>query len=468
MKITFFGAARNVTGSKHLIETNGYKLLLDCGLYQGKRQLANTLNKELPFTAHEIDAVILSHAHLDHCGTLPILVREGFAGKIYATPPTCEIAQYIMADSAFIQEHDAEYFNRHAQRKEDEIEPIYTVEDAKKVAAHFEPVPYFRESGVWTELSENIRFKFYDAGHILGSSIIVVEIKEEGTVKTIAFTGDLGRNNPPILRQHEQIAENTDILLSECTYGDRLHRPLGNVLDDLQRIILSAVKNKSKIIVPAFALGRVQELIYFLHELVDRNLVPLIPIYLDTPLGENITSVFSKYTRYFNQQFFQDFGNKEDTPFLFTNLVYVNSVEESKVINDKKGPLMIIASSGMVEGGRILHHLKNNIEDSNTIVLITGYQAQNTLGRRLQEGVSPVKIFGKEYAVRAKILTLSELSAHADQNDLLSYIGQVPGLQHLFLVHTEPQSAEAFEALAKKSYPELKITIPDMGQAFEL
>jgi len=468
MKIIFFGAAKTVTGSKHLIQSQGYNLLLDCGLYQGRRKVSNELNRKLPFSAGEIDAVILSHAHLDHCGTLPILVRDGFKGKIYCTGATAEIAKYILQDSATIQEQDAIYFNHHLSNNEEPITPIYTNEDVQRVFECFEEVSYFRDSDKWTELNENIRFKLYDAGHILGSSIIYLEIKEEGGVKTLAFTGDLGREYLPILHSPEYIEEKTENLLLECTYGDTIHRPFGDVLSELKAIINRAISKKSKIIVPAFSLGRIQELLYVLHKLIDEKSIPSLPIYLDSPLGENITEVFSKYTNYFDDEFWKDFGNRKESPFLFDNLIYVRSTEESKSLNDLRGPFMVISASGMAEGGRILHHLKRNISDPNNIILITGYQAENTLGRKIKEGISPVKIFGEEYPVKAEVIVLDELSAHADKNDLLTYISRTKDLKRLFLIHTEPLRALSFEKVVKESYPLLSIDIPDMGQSFDI
>lgn len=468
MKITFFGAAKTVTGSKHLIQTQGYNLLLDCGLYQGKRKVSNELNRNLPFQAKEINAVILSHAHLDHCGTLPILAREGFEGKIYCTSATAEIAKYILQDSASIQEQDAGYFNRHIRGGEEPIVPIYTSEDVQRVFEQFETVPYFRDSNKWTELNENIRFKLYDAGHILGSSIIFLEIKEEGRIKTLAFTGDLGREYLPILRSPEYIEEETETLLLECTYGETVHRPFDDVMSELKEIIIRAVRKKSKIIVPAFSLGRIQELIYVLHKLIDEKSIPSLPIYMDSPLGENITEVFSKYTEYFDEEFWKDFGNRRESPFLFNNLVYVQSAEESKSLNDVRGPFIIIAASGMAEGGRILHHLKRNIGDPNNIILITGYQAENTLGRRIQEGVSPVEIYGEKYQVKAEVIVLDELSAHADKNDLLTYVSRTKELKRLFLIHTELPRALSFEKIVKRDFPSMLIDIPDMGQSFDV
>ncbi|OGZ73448.1 MAG: hypothetical protein A2908_04205 [Candidatus Staskawiczbacteria bacterium RIFCSPLOWO2_01_FULL_38_12b] len=468
MKITFYGATQTVTGSKYLIETEGFNLLLDCGMHQGKREVSNQLNKTLAFDARKVNAVILSHTHLDHCGMLPTLVKEGFAGKIYCTAPTADIAKFIMEDNANIQEQDAMYYNKHLPVGQKPIEPIYTQQDVKKTFGHFAPVPYFRLSNAWTQLNENIRFKFYDAGHILGSAVTLLEIKERGLIKRLVFTGDLGRKFLPILRDPEFVQEQAQTIIMECTYGNRIHRPVADLEVDLKNIINEAVKHKSKIIVPAFSLGRTQELIYILHKLTDNKDLPALPIFIDSPLAQKITRVFNAYTSDFDETFWKDFGEKGEKAFLFKNLITTASIEESKSINNKKGPLIIIAGSGMCEGGRILHHLKNNIEDPNNIILITGYQAQNTLGRRLQEGVSPVKIYGQEYAPKAKVITLDELSAHADQKDLLSYVEHIKELKSVFLVHTEMPEAMAFKGLVQKEFPLLKVEIPSLGGEYNI
>ncbi len=466
MKITFYGAAQTVTGSKYLIQTENYNLLLDCGMHQGKRDVSNELNKKLPFEASYVNAMILSHAHADHCGMIPILVKDGFKGKIYCTAPTADIAKFIMEDAANIQKEDALHYNKHLPVGEKPIEPIYTEQDVKKTFGYFEPVPYFRLSNEWTQLNENIRFKFYDAGHILGSAITLLEIKENGQIKNLVFTGDLGRDFLPILRDPEYAEEPAETLMMECTYGDRIHRPVADLEGELKDIINTAVANKSKIIVPAFSLGRTQELIYILHKLINKKEIPALPIFVDSPLAKNITRVFQAYTSDFDEEFWKDFGEKGEQAFLFKNLTTTSSIEESKSINNKEGPLMIIAGSGMCEGGRILHHLKNNIENANNIILITGYQGQNTLGRKIQEGISPVKIYGQEYAVKAKVITLDELSAHADQKDLLKYVDSIKQLKNLFLVHTEMPEATAFKALVQEKYPSLKINIPSFGEEF--
>jgi len=467
MKITFWGAAQNVTGSKHLIEVQGFNLLLDCGFYQGKRTDANQQNRQLPFDAQRINAVILSHAHLDHCGSLPTLVKNGFNGKIYCTPATAEIAEYILLDSANIQQQDCQYYNEHFFDKEP-LTPIYNEEDVQKAVARFETVDYFSDGGKWTRINENIRFKFHDAGHILGAAAISLEIIDNDDVKNLVFSGDLGRDELPILRAPEIIQESAQTLIMECTYGNRVHQPMARVFDKLKTVLRSAARKKSKIIVPAFSLGRTQELIYVLHLLAKQKAIPKMPIYIDTPLGDKITKVFPRYTNLFDDDFAKIFGNNGNAAFNFNNLKYVQSVAESKSLNGKSGPFIVIAGSGMCEGGRILHHLKNGAGDGNNIILITGFQAENTLGRKILEGQSPIKIFDRWYEVRAKITTLNELSAHADQEDLLNYAKNFTALKNLFLVHGEPPQLQTFTTLAQKSLPGASINTPAFSQSFEI
>jgi metallo-beta-lactamase family protein len=468
MKISFLGAAQNVTGSKHLLETNGFKILLDCGLYQGKRSVAKELNSNLPFDAKEIDAVILSHGHADHCGLLPTLIKNGYQGKIYCTNATADVAKFILEDSAKIQEQDAIYYNENLPIGADPIHPMYNSEDVAATVTHFSPVPYFRIKPEWTVLNENIRFKFYDAGHILGSAVTYLEIKEDGLTKTLAFSGDLGHPGVPILHDPEYIKEPVDSLILECTYGATEHSTITDAEKEIKEIVNWAVHHKSKIIVPAFALGRVQELVYILHKLTDAKEIPRIPIYVDSPLAGNLSDVFLKHSEDFNDQVKKDFTNSNELPLVFRNLIYTQSVEESKALNTLPGPFMIISASGMAEGGRILHHLKNNLSDPNAIVLLTGYQAENTLGRKIEEHYSTVKIFDRYYDVHAKILSLDSLSAHADQTDLSNYIEHCKGLKKVFLVHTEEPQASMFKDFAKKKFPNIDIEIPSLGENFLL
>lgn len=468
MNISFFGAAQKVTGSKHLIETNGFKILLDCGLHQGRRSETSELNQTFAFEPSGIDAVILSHGHADHCGMLPLLVKHGFKGNIYASPATVDVAGYIMRDSAKIQEQDASYHNNHLRPGEEPITPLYSTEDVEQAVAHFVPVPYFLHSKEWTRLNEQVRFKLYDAGHILGSSIVLLEITEDGNTKTVAFTGDIGHNNTPLLRDPEKIAEPVNVLISECTYGNRVHKTLEEAKINLAKLITLAFQHKSKIIVPSFSLGRTQELIYILHQLTDSGAIPRLPIYIDSPLAANMGDVFIRHSGEYDEATWKDFTKPGEAPLAFRNLEYTHSVEDSKRLNTLPGPCMIISASGMCEGGRVVHHLKNNITDEHAIIMFTGYQAEGTLGRKIIEGVSPVRIMGEEYPVLAHVVKFNEFSAHADQDQLLEYITGLHGLEKVFLVHTETDQATTFAPLLKDKIPAADIIVPKFSDSFDL
>ncbi|HQK63695.1 MAG TPA: MBL fold metallo-hydrolase [Candidatus Staskawiczbacteria bacterium] len=461
MKITFLGAAQNVTGSKHLIQTENYNLLLDCGFYQGKRKDSNQQNTQLPFDAGLIDAVVLSHAHLDHSGSLPTLTKNGYKGKIYCTKATAEISKFILLDSANIQVSDAEYLNKHRKEGQELVLPIYNEDDVKETLEHFETVDYHS----WIKLNDEISFKLYEAGHILGSATVLVKVTENGSQKTLLFTGDLGREIAPILKSPEQIDENVDYLVSECTYGNRLHRPMQEAQEDLIKIISQVEATGGKIIIPAFSLGRTQEIVYILHKLFNEKKVPAIPVYIDSPLTANITEIFRENTDWFDDEFYKDFGKEGESPFDADNIFYTRTTEESKSLNEKQGPFIIISASGMAEGGRVLHHLKNNIGDENNIILIAGYQAENTLGRRIRDGITPVKIYGELYDVKARVITMNEFSAHADQKELLDYIKSLKGLKKIFLVHSEMAQAQAFDKILKDELKGVQIDIPHFDQS---
>lgn len=460
MKITFLGAAGGVTGSKHLIETGGKKILLDCGAFQGHREESYIANSVLPAELNYLDAVILSHAHADHCCSLPLLVKNGFNKTIYATKATTDIARLIMLDAANIQKNDFQHLKRLSRSNNKLSKPIYTQIDVEKACHLFAGVAYH----VWKKITNNFRFKFYNAGHILGSAVTVMEVQG----KIIAYTGDLGNLNVPILPDPEKIPEEVEILISECTYGNRNHQPVQEAANLLKKIIHEAVISQSRIIVPAFALGRTQELVYLLHKLRNEGEIPAIPIYLDSPLGNSITKVFSQYNSDFDDETWQDFISKNESPFTFEKLIYTKTVAESKMLNNKLGPIMIIASSGMLEGGRVLHHLENNIGNPNSVILLTGYQAQNTLGSRLKNGEQTVRIYGQPFEVRARIFSLDELSAHADQTGLLNYVLSLRKLKKLFLVHSEEDATEAFSKLLKEKLPDLEVVVPKMGESFQI
>lgn len=458
IKITFFGAAGGVTGSKHLLEIGDKKVLLDCGFFQGRRAESYQANSTLPKKITETDAVILSHAHADHCCSLPLLVKKKYHGPIYTTPATADIARLIMLDAAKIQKGDYQYLKKIGVV--DAPLPIYNEKDVELTSRLFTEVPYHFKQKLFAKLS----FKFYDAGHILGSAITLVSTGE----KNIIYTGDLGNFDLPILPDPEDVTEGAEIMISECTYGNRNHRLAEDAYQKIKDLVINAVNKKSRIIVPAFALGRTQELIYILHKLYKDGEIPEIPIYVDSPLSNSITTVFEKYTNDFDFEAWQDFLKEGNSPFSFRKLHYIRTAEQSKSLNDKPGPLIIIASSGMLEGGRVLHHLQQDIENPASTILLTGYQAENTLGRKLQLGAKKAKIYNQEFDVRARIIKLDELSAHAGQDNLLSYIKRVKNLKTLFLVHGENYAAEALAALLKKEKPELKVIIPKIGESFNV
>lgn len=465
MKITFAGAAGEVTGSKHLIHFNGKKILLDCGLFQGRRKESNEKNRHFKFDPKEVDCVILSHAHMDHSGDLPMLVKQGFKGPIYCTHATRDLTNYMLLDSAFIQEREAEWLRKKNKNEEAEkFEPLYTTEDAQKTLELFHSVGYEQSFVV----VDGMVASFYDAGHILGSALIHMILYDKETKKHMkfCFTGDLGRRGLPLLRDPQTIPE-TEVLISECTYGNRLHAAIQTVEEDLAFVVNEVCKKGGKLIIPAFALERAQEVVYHLNVLHQKNMIPKVPVYVDSPLAGNLTEVFRSHPECFDSKTYSEFIEHGDNPFGFSELTYTRSAEESKALNNKKGPMIIIAASGMCEHGRILHHLRNNIEDEKTTVLIVGYQAENTLGRYLVDGRKEVNIFGDPYAVRASIYVMDAFSGHADRSDLLDYIGRVNGLRKIFLVHGEQAQLEAF-TLALHDNGHKDVYIPFYGEEVDV
>jgi metallo-beta-lactamase family protein len=463
MKITFHGAAQTVTGSQHLLEINGSKILLDCGLYQGRRQDTYTRNQTFPFDPRKLDAVILSHAHIDHSGNLPNLVKTGFHGPIYTTPASAHLANIMLLDSAHVQEQDVIYLNKKkARRGEPPVEPLYTQEDAAHVAQYFDGKDYDQAF----EPAHGVTVHLVDAGHILGSAAVVLDIAEKGRKYRLWFSGDIGRRNLPLLRD-PVLPSKADYLIMESTYGDKPHREPELAYQELRQVIKRTVQRRGKVIIPAFAVGRTQEIVYDLHQMIEKGEVPSVPVIVDSPLAVNASEVFKAHPECFDQETVQFLHSDNGHDALtFKRLTYTRSVEESKALNDRKDPMVIISASGMAENGRILHHLKNNLEDSRNTVLITGWQAPNTLGRRLAEREARVKIFDEWYEVRAEIDTINGLSAHAGQTMLLEYAQAVRGtVKRIFLVHGESGPAETLRGLLKEmgigqvTYPELNSTV---------
>lgn len=467
MKIHFFGADREVTGSRHLLEVNGKKILLDCGMFQGRRREERDKNKNFGFDPKEIDAVILSHAHIDHSGNLPNLVKQGFKGHIYCTHPTVDLLAYMLRDSAYIQEKEVEYLNEKKKLAGEEvIEPLYTTEDVEKTLPLIKGLPY--DEAVKLFGTEDIQITFREAGHILGSAITVITVLDEKDekVKRLAYTGDLGRKNMPLIRNPYQLEE-VEYLMMESTYGNRLHESILEAAAKLAEIVKTTAARGGKILVPAFSLGRTQEIIYELHKLIYEKKIPELPMYVDSPLSVNLTDVFRNNLDVLDEETKKLFLNSHDDPFNFPELHYIESVEESKALNNHNGPCVIISSSGMCEHGRILHHMKNSIEDHRNTLIIVGFQAKNTLGRKLVEKEKRVNIFGKPYEVRMEIKIMNTYSAHADRSDLLDYAGKVQGLQKLILVHGEDQACEDLKA-AMLGNGIKDVVVPSFGDTIEL
>ncbi len=466
MKLQFWGAARTVTGSMHLLEVNDTKILLDCGLYQGKRSLSYERNLNFPFDPKEIDVLVLSHAHIDHAGNIPNLVRQGFNGNIFSTPATRDLSAAMLPDSARINEQDIEYVNKKRARKgEPPLEPLYTEEDATTALSYFVSIPYWRS----LPIAPGVKLTYFDAGHILGSAIVVLDIEEGGKARRLVFSGDLGRNGVAILRNHEFI-DSADFLIMESTYGDREHESLGEATSKLRQVITESYRGGGKVLVPSFAVGRTQELVYALHRLSDERKIPELPIFVDSPLAVNVTEIFRLHPDAYNDEVrkFMAADKHSRSPFGFDQLTYIRKVQDSKDLNFLKESAVIISASGMCEGGRILHHLKNNIGDPSTTVLFVGYQAENTLGRRILDGDEYVKIFGEEYRVRANVERIEGYSAHADRHELKNWVEHFDKdrLQHIFLVHGE---WEAAAALAYDLDAEgREVSVPERGQAFDL
>jgi len=468
MKVTFWGAAGEVTGSRHLLESGGKRYLLDCGLNQGRRKEADRKNRELPFAASSIDAVVLSHAHIDHSGNLPTLVKNGFAGPIYSTPATIDLCNWMLRDTAHIHEKDAEFLNKRLEHRRTRgldnghVVPLYTTADAERTLPLFQPVPYHTPQNLGPDLS----YVAYDAGHILGSSAVAIEETSNGERVRLAFSGDVGRPNLPIIRDPEAMPP-ADYLIMESTYGGRLHKDVSHVVNKLRDVVNRTAGRGGRIIVPAFAVGRTQQLVLLLHQLANQKQIPNIPIFVDSPLALNVTQVHRDHPECFNDEVREYLKHGED-PFGFQRLQYIREASESKKLNDLHGPFVVISASGMCEQGRILHHLRNNIEDPRNTVLITGFMAQDTLGRKLVEKWPEVSIFGEPARVRAEISSLDELSGHADQRELLQWIEPLgPSLRKVFLVHGEPQQSQTLARLLQSIHG-LEAVVPAPGESFEL
>jgi len=472
MKLTFWGAARVVTGSTHQLTVEGRDYLLDCGLFQGRRKEAEERNRDFPFPCKNIAAVLLSHAHIDHSGNLPGLVRCGFHGPIVTSPATADLCEPMLADSASLQEKDVEFVNKrnlrlkslHVKppRGDRMVEPLYTVEDAEATFPLFRPTPMHTP----TEIGPGLRYQSFEAGHIFGSTCMLLDLESGGKKVRLGYTGDLGRPGLPIIRDPEPLPA-ADHLIMESTYGDRVHEPIQSVAERLAQIVRRTYQRGGKMIVPAFAVGRTQQLVLILHQLINQNQIPTFPIFVDSPLAVNVTDVFRKHPELFDAETRVFLDNHED-PFGFKRLTYVRDVNQSKALNDLRGPFMVISASGMCEGGRVLHHLRNNVADPRNTVLLTGYQAENTLGCKIEQGLPEVPIFGEPVPLRAEVEKLDALSGHADREEMLAWLKPLAsGLKRVFLVHGESAQQNAFAQAIRQRY-DLDVVVPERGQSFEL
>lgn len=466
MHITFHGAARTVTGSKHLITlSSGKKLLLDCGFFQGRGAETDEMNRRFHFAPGEIDFLILSHAHIDHSGNIPNLVKQGYKGKIHCTPATKDLCAIMLADTAHIQENDLKYINRARENKgKDPIQPIYTLKDVEDAMMQFVTIPYRKNY----RINEEIQVLFTDSGHILGAAGVNLTIKENEETTRLFFSGDIGRPTDKILKAPEPFPQ-ADYIICESTYGNRLHESPEKTENRLQEIITeTCVLNKGKIIIPAFSLGRTQEIVYALNNLKNSGKLPALKVFVDSPLSISATGIMRNHPECFNNEMIESL-RKDSDPFGFENLTYVQSAEESKKLNDLKGPCIIISASGMAEAGRIKHHIKNNVADPKNTILIVGYCTPSSLGGRLASGMKEISIFGKAYEVKARVEVMNSFSAHADYNEMLDYLScQDPAqVKKIFLVHGEYDvQFDWAEKLRKSGFK--KVEIPEMSSVHNL
>ena len=468
MQVEFVGAVGgDVTGSRHIVHTEHAHILLDCGLFQGRRSETIERNRDLGFRARNVDVMVLSHAHIDHSGALPHLYRQGFRGPIYCTPATRDLCAAMLEDSAEIQAQDAAYINRKIEKDGADmkpVEPLYDQEDVVGTLELMVSVPYHRSQ----RIAEGVSLTYYDAGHVLGSAMVALDVDVVGERRRLVFSGDLGRRNVPLLRDPE-IPPGASCLLMESTYGDRIHAPIEQMEDELQDVIARTIGRGGKVIVPSFALERAQEVIYALKQLKDQGRLPDIPVYVDSPLTVKLTDVFRIHPDCFDREA-RKILIEGDSPFDFDGLRYVSSVEDSKAIDRNDEPSVIISASGMCEFGRVVHHLVATIEDRKNTVLIVGYQAQHTLGRRLVEQRQRVRIFGMERERHAEVAVLNGFSAHAGQDDLLEYAEAVRSagpLRHVVLVHGEDRPRNALRALLEeRGFP--SVLTPSRGERLDV
>jgi len=457
VKIRFLGGAKTVTGSSHLVTAGSTEVLIDGGLFQGHRDAFYEINTTFHYNPRTINAMVLSHAHVDHCGNIPNLIKKGLRCKIYTTSATKDLADIMLVDSGKIQEEDVRYVNKINRRMNlPQRKPLYTAKDASRATRIFRSISYNQKFCIARDVCATI----VDAGHILGSGIIVLDIKDGEQTIRLGYAVDLGRKNLPLLN-NPVIPKGLEYLIMESTYGGRLHRPIDEAQSKLREAINRAIRRGGKVLIPSFTLERAQEVIYFLNELLKEKLIPSVPIYVDSPLATDITDLFKHHLDFLNEKTRQAFS-QGDNPFELLNLRFIREQKESKALNTDKRPMIIIAGSGMCESGRILHHLQNNIEDSRNMILVVGYMAQNTLGRRIVEKTPFVRIFGVEYELNAEVVVINAFSGHADQTELLDFVSGCLPLKRIFLVHGEPEQSQILaDILAQKG---LNVRIPDKDE----
>lgn len=463
MKIQFYGAAREVTGSAHLITLDdGYKILLDCGLYQGRNKEMEDFNENFAFKPESVDCLILSHAHIDHTGRVPKLVKDGFQGKIYSTHATRSLCAIMLLDSAFIQEKDAEYYNKKNGKYGKSKKPLYTRKDVKPTLERFVGLPYDR----WQNISEDVQILFRDSGHILGSASVTLKIKrKDGSTTTVGFTGDIGRPNRPILRDPQPMPE-CDYIICESTYGDREHDQKPNEMAKFLKIVKdTCLEKRGKLLIPAFSVGRTQEIVHMLDQLENAGELPKIKVFVDSPLAVNATTVFGAHPECYDAEL-QEYMLTDDNPFGFNELTYITDVNESKALNNLKGPAIIISSSGMMNAGRSKHHLRNTMGDKKNTIFIVGYCSPGTPGGRIRDGAPGLKLYGEYHELRADVVIMDSFSAHGDRSEMIDFLeNQKKSCKEIFLVHGTIERMESFggaldeHGFAKWRAPKLEETV---------
>jgi len=463
MKLRFMGAVDTTTGSMHLLQVGGRQILLECGLYQGKRKEAFDRNRNIPLNCRMLDCCILSHAHIDHSGNLPSLLKNGYRGPIFATPPTRDLCEVMLADSAHLQVQDVAYVNKKRVRQgKRPFEPLYTPEDIPPTIAAMRSLPYEQA----LEVAPGVTLSYHDAGHILGSAFVQLDVRENGSTRRLFFTGDMGRPNMPILKD-PYVLHQVNFLISESTYGNRLHPSREDVKARLAALCSQVTESRSRLLIPAFSVGRTQQILYFLNELVRQGQIGDLPVYVDSPLSTKATAIHRQHPECYDDETLELMRHGGD-PFTFPHLTYVTETEESKKLNAIQGPVVIISASGMCEGGRILHHLTHTVGDPRNVILIVGYQAENTLGRRLVERTSPIRIYGDEYELRAQVAIINALSAHADRNEFGEYFTEMgPKVDCAFVVHGEPPAASQL-AEDLRNLGAREVIQPHIGETYEL